>query len=573
MLPSETIKLEVNVPIRMRDGIVLYADIYRPNSDGRYPAILSRSPYGKSTYGKSGYMNPQPFARAGYAVVLQDCRGTGVSEGEYYPRRSDPGDGYDTVEWLAAQPWCNGAVGMYGLSYLGFTQWAAAVTQPPNLKAICPGATSVDACGVPFFRGGVFLMRLIPWYMMQVANALNKSRLPDKELAALRQLLNSLRNNLQEQYCFLPLKDLPAIRVAEALGMASFYSDFFRHLNDTDFWSQMCNPAPLEKVIVPAFHICGWYDHHIGGVLASYKKLKESGGSEPAKRNQKLLIGPWIHSPEQPSTAGELSFGYSSSGASINVGGGLIRWFDYWLKGTDNGFPGEPPVRIFVMGDNVWRDEQEWPLTRACYTKFFLHSNGRANSRLGGGVVTLGPPEEEQTDIFLYDPRNVPVETTEEGAHDQREVEERTDVLVYTSAPLEADLEVTGPIEMRLYASSSAVDTDFTGKLVDVWPDGRAYNLVDGIIRARYRESDSAPMFIEPGRVYEYRIDLNATSNVFKAGHRIRVQISSSHFPICDRNPNTGHPIGQDAEMQVAVQTIYHNREHPTHLILPIVPR
>jgi hypothetical protein len=275
-----------------------------------------------------------------------------------------------------------------------------------------------------------------------------------------------------------------------------------------------------------------------------------------------------------------LDLGIASAGASIDLTGMHIRWFDYWLKGIANGIMDEPPIRIFVMGDNVWRNEKEWPLARTKYTKYYFHSDGKANSRFGNGVLSPKISANEETDVYLYDPRNpVPYKWGGSGisptfvVQDQEEVEKRADVLVYTSEPLKNDLEVTGPIEAKLWASSSAVDTDFTTKLVDVYPNGKAYNLVEGIVRARHRQSVAKPKLIEPGKIYEYSIKLKPTSNVFKTGHRIRVQISSSNFPKWDRNLNTGHPIGQDAEIMVAMQTIYHDKQYPSHIVLPVIPR
>jgi hypothetical protein len=326
-------------------------------------------------------------------------------------------------------------------------------------------------------------------------------------------------------------------------------------------------------VIVPVFQICGWYDvFAMGGNLKNYEAMKTRGGSDLSRKNQKVIMGPWIHGTELTSNVGELNFGMASASASIDVTGMHIRWFDRWLKGIENGITEESPIRIFVMGDNIWRDEYEWPIARTKYINFYLHSGGQANSRSGDGVLSQEIPDIEETDVFHYDPRN-PVPTREGGPMDQEKLEKRSDVLVYTSAPLDSEIEVTGPIIVKLWAASSAIDTDFTGKLVDVWPNGKAYNIVDGIVRARYRDSITAAKFVEPGKVYEFTIDLGATSNVFKTGHRIRVDISSSNFPKWDRNLNTGHPIGQDAEIKVALQTIYHERQYPSHIILPIIPR
>jgi putative CocE/NonD family hydrolase len=579
-MPSqEYVKLELNIPIKMRDDTILYADIYRPDTKGRYPAVLTRLPYDKEMLFAAqgtGYMDPRKIARAGYAVVIQDCRGTGVSEGKYYPHVTEPQDGYDTIEWLAAQPWCDGNVGMYGFSYLGFTQWAASVTQPPHLKAICPGECPAVARGAPFFIGGVHnLHTLLNWCLMMSSRAIATSKLPPEKLKPLQERLAHLVDTAEKQCYFLPWKDIPAVKLVEELGLPAFFSDNVKYMDDDKYWEKLSSPIPLEKVDVPAFHLTGWYDITPGQVLLNYAEMRKRGGTDLARKNQKILIGPWVHGSAMSSMAGELDFGSHSTGMAADVTGRHIRWFDYWLKSIDNGFMDEPPVRIFVMGDNVWRDENEWPLARTRYTDYYFHSGGRANSRSGDGFLSARPPDEEEADIYLFDPRNpVPsrVGPGSDGARDQADIEDRADVLVYTSAALENDLEITGHIVVKLCVASSAVDTDFTGKLVDVWPDGKAYNLGEGIVRARYRESVSRPRLIEPGKVYEYSIDLGATSNVFKTGHRVRVEISSSNFPKYDRNLNTGHAIGQDAEIKVAMQTVFHNSEYPSRVVLPVIP-
>ncbi len=581
MLSQESIKLEINVPARMRDGTILYADIYRPDDAEKHPAILARSPYNKSESTSnvlSGYMNPQKFVRSGYAVVIQDLRGTGVSEGEFYARRAEADDGYDTVEWLAARPWCDGNVGMYGLSHLGFTQWAAAKARPPHLKTICPAGTQAGAR--PFKYGAFRLNQMLVWYLILTAGALRRSSLPAGELKRRREALVRAMDNISEQLCFLPLKDMPGSKIAGEPDIIPFYPDYLTYIDDRSYWQKLHTPTPPEDVVIPALHICGWYDDLASDVLESYVAMKKSGGSPLARSNQKVIMGPWIHTTEQASISGELDFGTAAAGASIGVNELHIRWFDRWLKGIDNGITAEPPVRIFVMGDNVWRDEKEWPLPNSVYSKYYFHSRGHANTRDGNGFLSTQTPDDEPGDTFLYNPRN-PTPTRGgklgnyflQGAFDQQEIEVMSDVLIYTSSPLETDLEVTGPIELVLWAASSATDTDFTGKLVDVWPDGKAYNLVDGIVRARYRESDWESSLIRPGKIYRYSFNIGATSNVFKAGHRIRVQVSSSSFPKWDRNLNTGHPIGQDAVIKTAVQTIYHDKKRPSHILLPVIPR
>ncbi len=313
-------------------------------------------------------------------------------------------------------------------------------------------------------------------------------------------------------------------------------------------------------------------------VLGSYVAMKKRAGSALARKNQKVIIGPWIHTTEMGSVAGDMDFGTASTGTAADVAGMHIRWFDHWLKGINNGVTEEPPVRIFVLGANTWRNENEWPLARTAYTNYYFHSAGKANSCLGDGALDTQPPTDEPADTYLYNPRD-PVPTKPRGdlsvimgAYDRHEIETRQDILIYSTPPLEHDLEVTGPLTVKLCAATSAADTDFTGTLCDVYPDGRVYNLIDGIVRAKYRHSEWKPEPIRPGSIYEYTLDLGAISNVFKAGHCIRLEISSSNFPRWDRNLNTGHKLGQDAEIEVALQRIIHNTQYPSHIILPVIP-
>lgn len=583
MLPQESVITEINVPVTMRDGTILYTNIFRPGKEGKYPAVLMRMPYVKDSGFVTGrYFDPVRMVRSGYVVVAEDCRGTGASEGEYHQFVNDVEDGYDTVEWVAAQPWCNGNVGMYGHSYLGCMQMLAALSRPPHLKAICPAQVSHSLRGMPMWENGVFLLRLgLMWFNGQITSELAKGDLPPEKLKSLRQRFQNIMENPDEMCRVLPLLDVPSNLIARELRLGSTYSDWITNVEDDSFWKKLYNPLPLEKIDVPAFHLGGWYHHAItSAVLKNFMVMKEKGPSELIRKSQKLLIGPWVH-VGTTGLIGDLDFGIAAAGSSIDFLGKQIRWFDYWLKGINNGIIEEPPVNIFVMGSNVWRDENEWPLARAKYVKYYFHSGGHANSRHGDGVLSTEYCAEEEPDIYLYDPRNpVPTKIGTSGdfyvnifgAYDQQDIEDRSDVLVYTTPVLRTDIEVTGPIIIKLYASSSAVDTDFTGKLVDVWPDGRAYNVVDGVVRARYRESVSNPQMIKPNKVYEYSIDLRNTSNVFKAGHRIRVEVSSSSFPKWDRNLNTGHPIGRDAEIKVAVQTIYHNNQYHSHILLPVIP-
>jgi hypothetical protein len=383
---------------------------------------------------------------------------------------------------------------------------------------------------------------------------------------------------LPEEFRRLPLTDQPALE-----GFASYYFDWLNHPAEDDYWRQWKIEDHYRDMALPSFNVGGWYDIFLGGTIRNFEGMRAQSTTPESQRGQKLLIGPWFHgTPWLGNPVGQVDFGLGSMGAAFDFDALQLRWFDYWLKGIDNGILDEPPVRIFVMGTNVWRDEHEWPLARTQYTNYFFHSDGRANSRKGAGTLTPATPGGEPPDSYVYNPRD-PVPTrggglccspsfTQGGAFDQRCIEERADVLVYTSPPLEHDLEVTGPVRVTLWASSSAPDTDWTAKLVDVAPDGFARNLTDGIIRARYRESLASPRLLQPGEIYEYTIDLWATSNVFKAGHRIRVDVASSNFPRFDRNPNTGKALGEDAELESALQRVYHDADHPSHITLPVIP-
>jgi putative CocE/NonD family hydrolase len=569
------IKVELNVAVPMRDGTVLRADIYRPNVDQPLPTLVIRLPYEKGN--PSVVMmscDPMRFARNGYAVVIQDCRGCHASDGEWSPFRKDREDGYDTIEWAAAQPWSSGKVGMYGGSYLGTLQWMAASGQPPHLVAMAPMVSPSSGRSM-MFQGGVFQLKTAQFLTLGLmAMHARRYHAPSELPGLMRGVLDAFDNTKRESG-YLPLKAWP---VGKKSRFMNFYFDFMEHPTKDEYWRDF-EFAVYERTVVPACIVYGWYDFstELGG-LTNYTEMKTRGGTEHARKNVKLIVGPWVHGVELNSVIGEIDFGILATGAATDLIGVYLRWFDYWLKGIDNGITSEPPVRIFVMGDNIWRNENEWPLARTEYTNYYLHSGGKANSSGGDGFLSLDLPSSEPKDGFLYDPLN-PVPTLggrllrDAGAIDQSEIEQRKDVLVYSTEPLVTDLEVTGPITMKLYAQSSAPDTDFTAKLVDVWPSGKAYILADGIVRARYRDSDEMPSLIEPDQVYEYAIDLAATSNVFKAGHRIRLEISSSNFPKYDRNPNTGHDIGVDAETRVARQLIFHDDVRPSRLILPVIPR
>jgi len=541
---------------------------------------LQRTPYNKTL--ARAMLDPLKAADQGFAVVIQDTRGRYTSEGEFYAFRDEPLDGYDTVEWAAAQPWSSGKIGMFGSSYVGATQWLAATTQPPHLSAMMPRITASNYHEGWAYQGGAFELGFnISWTMLQLTLANFQNLAARLDLSSdRRQALLETVDAMEPAFRVLPLKALPHLQD----GLADYFYDWLAHPSYDDYWKQWCIEDRHHQISTPAYHIGGWYDIFLGGTIRNYLGMRGHGATEEARRGQKLIIGPWQHgSARGPGIAGEHYFGLGSDPLVIDLDGMHFRWFDYWLKGIDNGILDEPPVRIFVMGDNVWRDELTWPLERAQSVNYYFHSQGKANSLRGNGTLSPQAPAAEPPDAFLYNPAD-PVPTQggplccnayflPNGAFDQRDIEAREDVLVYSTPPLERDIEVTGPIAVTLWAATSATDTDFTAKLVDVCADGCARNLTEGIIRARYRESTSAPSLVQPGEVYRYTIDLWGTSNVFKQGHQIRVEVSSSNFPRFDRNTNTGNTIAEDAGFKPAMQTILHNAQYPSHITLPIVPR
>jgi putative CocE/NonD family hydrolase len=568
---SKSILVERDVPVPMHDGTILRADIYRPDTSSRFPVLLQRTPYGKG-FSETSYA--LIAAERDYAVVIQDTRGRWASEGDGYPFIYEKADGYDTIAWVANQSWSNGKVGMFGGSYVGYTQYAAAVSQHPALKTIIPAITFCDPQAVLYQGGTLALGAGLSWNLLAGAQmAIMRRNATPAEMAQLWSQFIAVVNGLGtgETFRHLPLTEIPLVG---RTGLVTYLADAIAHPAHDDYWNQIT--CPYDKLTLPIFHLGGWYDIFISNTHRDFIALNSQGNL-----HQKLLIGPWTHG-KFDNVNGEIDFGLQSSGILMLPEELMLHWFDFWLKDIDNGVKEEPPIRIFVMGDNQWRNENEWPLARTKYTSYYLHSQGRANSLNGDGSLSLEPPADEPVDTFVYDPRN-PVPTRggglccyqaalPPGAYDQREVEGRPDVLVYTSPPLDQNIEITGPIQLIVWITSNAPDTDFTAKLVDVGPCGYARNVQDGILRLRYREPGQVTP-LHPGEAYPITIDLAATSNVFKANHRIRLEISSSNFPRFDRNTNTGRTLGEEIELRPALQTVLHDTQHPSHLILPLIPR
>jgi putative CocE/NonD family hydrolase len=575
-------QIHKDVPMKTRDGVTLRADVYRPDGPGRHPVLLSRLPYDKNGRRRPGDIDV--FVEHGYVVIMQDTRGRFASDGEsYVPLAPEANDGHDAVEWAAQLPYANGRVGTTGQSYLGATQYLLAPTRPPHLRAAFPASAAADFHQAwVYHTGGAFeLGWQVPYAMLMARDTiarkgLTASLLPEIERALAPAVTPWAPPLTPEAY-----RRLPLTAWAELLApVAGYLGDYLRQPEDGPAWWSLNLERRHGEIDVPMYHVTSWYDIFLHGGIANFCGLRRHARTEAARRAQKLLIGPWAHlfpytSPTSTGT-GEIDFGAE---ALIDLHEVQLRWFDHWLKDMDTGILDEPPVKIFVMGVNRWRDESEWPLARMRSTPYYLHSAGRANGAGGDGVLSPAGPADESPDRFVYDPAD-PVPTRggntlilAMGVMDQRPVEARADVLVYTSAPMTEPLEVTGPIVVTLHAASSAPDTDFTAKLVDVRPDGYAQNLTDGIVRARYRASRERATPLPPGQVTPFTIDCWATSHVFLPGHRIRLEISSSNFPRFDRNLNTGGDQASGTRWQTAQQTVFHDARYPSHVLLPIIPR
>jgi putative CocE/NonD family hydrolase len=554
--------VQTGVRVKMRDGVTLVADIYRPKAEGKFPVLLTRTPYNRRDAYTGTYL-----ATRGYVAILQDTRGRFDSEGEFYPFKNEMNDGYDTIEWAAALDYSNGDVGMFGGSYVGATQMLAAISKPPHLKAIFPYVTASEYYDGWTYQNGA----LMQWFTSSWTTGLAEDTLRRKTSGQARP---------KEWVAQLPVEDYRLISTPTATDVAPYFRDWVEHERDDEYWRRWKISDHYKELDIKSLHSGGWHDIFLKGSIKNFVEMRKGAATQPARDGQRLLIGPWAHAGTSPEgKIGDVVFGKN---AVLDFNGTIVKWFDYALKGVKNEFASDAPVRIFVMGDNVWRDEKEFPLARTAYTKYFLHSNKGANSLNGDGALATQTPGKEKPDNFEYDPQN-PVPTLggrlccgnaiAPGPFDQRANETRQDVLVFSTPPLERDTEVTGYITVELYATSSATDTDFTAMIVDVDANGYARFLTDGIVRARYRNSTERAEPVEPGKIYKYTIDLWATSNVFKAGHRIRVYISSSNFPRFNRNLNTGEATMRATRMIKAQQTIYHDAEHPSAIVLPVIPK
>jgi len=555
------VRAEFDVKVPMRDGTLLSADIYRPDASGQFPVLLERTPYGN--YDPDGGYS---WARRGYVMVLMDVRGKCDSDGRFIPFVNEIEDGYDSQQWCGVQPWSNGKVGTLGGSYVGLTQWFPARLANEHLACMYTVVAASDLYRHWIYDGGAFALSFDSmWGALSIP-------------ARVGQDMNAQPLDWNALFGSLPLSKIP-----EALGRnVPWYAEWLAHPLYDDYWKKYSVSTTYDKIRVPAFSLGGWYDVFLKGTIENFCGMREKGATPEARSGSRLVIGPWFHGSTGGRKSGQVDSGPQGA---FDETSSVARWCDYWLKGEKNGLDAEKPVRLFVMGENVWRDFDSWPPAGAVKTDFFLHAKKGANSLMGDGSLDGRPPAgKERPDSYRYDPSD-PVPTlggndccretiVTAGPYDQRPVELRNDVLVYTSAPLDKDLTVIGPISVELWIASSASNTDFTAKLVDVDQSGKAINISSGILRAPLRNSLERWEELVPGQPTRLVIELTPTANTFQAGHCVRLEVSSSDFPRYDRNLNTPGPaFSGKTEYKIADQQVFHDKERSSRLILPVMPR
>ncbi len=577
--PRYKVITERDVMVPMSDGTRLAIDIHRPDAPGKFPALVERTPYDKTKSSEIQVGAHTFFAERGYVFLVQDTRGRFASEGEFYPFLDDGWlknrDGYDTVQWIAQQPWSDGKVGVLGGSYTGQTAYMIGPTQPPAMQALFVRESASDLFDHWVYRGGAFELGFVAaWSTRTFGPDIVARAHGGADADNAKRRLDAAIARLDKDFWHLPLTAYPPLDWAP--GWRYFY-DWVGQNKDGPYWWQQNLGLNHHRFQVPVAHLGGWYDIFLKGTIENFLGLRKHAATALARDNQKLVIGPWIHGPTNVSKVevGEMRF---PGADQVDFNAIRLKWFDHWLKGIDTGVTREPPILIYVMGANRWRTENEWPPARARFTPYYLRAGqGGSAATLYDGNLSVQPPTgAEGPARYEYDPRD-PVPTLggstlfiPTGPTDHRKADVRS--LTFTSEPLKEDLEVTGPVKAVLYATSSAVDTDWVVRFSDVHPDGRSILIVDGILRARYRESKRAPTLIEPDRVYRYDIDLWATSNVFKMGHRLRVSVTSSNFPRWDRNLNTAEGPEIGAHPRTAFNTVFFDPQRPSHIVLPVIP-
>jgi hypothetical protein len=553
------VRLERDVRCRLSDGVTLISDHYYPSGGGPWPTLLMRQPYGRDIASTVVYAHPIWFARHGYHVAIQDVRGRGGSEGDFYPFQSEARDGAETIAWLCARSACNGRVGMYGFSYQGATQLLAAAEQPVGLQCIAPHMTAADLYSGWFYhQGALRLSSSLAWGIQMLRE--------DARRKKLREASNKLETawaNVRTQTSHVPYADHPAILDPRLPG---YVRDWFAHREAGQYWSAQDISTRIDRIQVPALHVAGWFDTYLDGAIAGYLALRKGAGTEFARENQYLIAGPWVHIP-WGDRVGEASLGEA---ANLNTDEILLRWFNHWLKDWRE-FDVEPRIRYFALGANDWRSADEWPepATQALY----LRSGGNANSRNGTGRLSPDAPQiDEPRDEFVYDPE-VPVMAPGglqalSGSFDQASLEMGNNVLVYTSEPATRPMEVFGQPRVKLLAITSAANADFVAKLVRVMPNGRAEFLCIGIARSSWLFRDSE---YKADEIHTWEFTLEPTAFVLAPGERLRLEIASSAFPLYDRNPSTEVPPqhADNWRWKRSTQQILHTAAHPSVLYLP----
>jgi len=558
--------IQKNAAVKMRDGVTLRADVLLPAAEGKFPVLVYRTPYGKDRAPSSWTTFPKAVAR-GYAVVIQDVRGRYESEGEFDPYKNEGRDGYDTIEWAAAQPWSNGDVGTFGLSYPGAVQWLAAVENPPHLKAMVPAMTFSTPRNF-FYSGGVFDGSWLDWIWSNIAPDIRKRKnLPGPKTRS--EVTATWKQEHERMQKFLPMSDLPDLK-----NVAPFYYEWLAHPPADSWWDWAELRAKYARTQAAVLNISGWYDEAYGpdGATTNFNGLLAARKGQSNPRTA-AIIGPWTHGELERGYAGDRDFGKS---AAVDYDEIILRWMDHYLKGIDNGVGREKPVRIFVMGDNVWRDEDAWPLARAKDTALYLASVKQPDS--AALSLSVAPCKKcAKYSEFTSDPMHPVTDPyTALGARDYRSFVGRRDVLVFDSEPMAADTEVTGPVRAEIYASAEVPDFDLWVRLLDFAPDGKAYNLMSpglDVLRASYRNGSAQPQLLKPGEIVRLNLDRLLTSNVFKSGHRIRVQISAAFFPHFSRNLQTGKSEAASSESRIGRIRIYDDAEHASRIVLPVSPR
>jgi hypothetical protein len=560
--PNHIVETDVAVP--MRDGVVLRADVLRPKQEGPFPVLVYRTPYGKHE-ARRDYTTFQHAVERGYAVVIQDVRGRYKSDGEFRPYENEGRDGYDTIEWAAKQPWSNGAIGTFGLSYPGAVQWLAAVqSPPPHLKAMVPAMTFSTPQNF-FFAGGTWDMSWIDWIWFNIApDARTKRNLPGPKTSD--EAAAAWKEEGPKMQRFLPLADMPQLKET-----SPNYYDWLRHPAEDPWWDWAELRNKYERNHAAVLNLSGWYDDNYGpeGATTNFAGLVKAraGHADP---NTHLLIGPWVHGVDNTGKArsGEREF---APAAAINYDEVVLRWMDHYLRGIDNGVDRDKPVRYFVMGSNEWRDATTWP-PAAIATPYYLTPTA---DRKIGALITTKPNLPERFTAFVSDPADPVVnEYTSSGAHDYRKLANRSDVLTFDTQPLERNTEVTGPVHARMFVACDCRDLDLWVRLLDVAPDGTAFNLMNpglDVQRASYRDLPRGRQWLTPKTIYEIKLNNLITSNTFLKGHRIRVQISASFFPNFSRNLQSGKSEVTSADGRKATIELYSDAKHSSHVVLPVV--